>query len=69
MSNNLLDQSELTLQKTLAYLEETYRRSGRDDYLEAAKVILRSLPKGPSSVALAEYNNKENSNGSSYTPD
>lgn len=69
MSNDLLKQSELALQKTLAYLQETYSRSGRDDYLEAARVILQSLSKGPSSVALAEYNNKENSNGSSYKPD
>ena len=68
-NNDVLTQSELALQKTLAYLQETYSRSGRDDYLTAAKVILQSLSNTPDSTVLAEYNNKEVNNGSSYTPD
>ena len=69
MSNDILAQSELALQKTLGYLQEAYSRSGRSDYLKAARVIAQALSNTPNSTVLSEYNNNEVDNGSSCTPD
>lgn len=66
MSKNIINEAKALLTRTVACLHETHKRSGRQDYLDAVRIIQKNLQ--PESVALTEYN-KEGCDGANFTPD